>query len=119
MSDDEAPLGVPAAEYEDAGRELRSYVTGYLLALVLTGTAFAIVWLDLASGATALLLLGALALAQAVVHFRYFLHIDLGKSHRDDLLLILFTALIVLLMVGGTIWILYDQHLRMMAPAAP
>ncbi|MFD2031841.1 cytochrome o ubiquinol/quinol oxidase subunit IV [Ancylobacter dichloromethanicus] len=51
---------------------------------------------------------------QAVVHLRYFLHIDLQRSHRDDLLLILFTVLILIIMVSGTIWILYDQHIRMM-----
>lgn len=40
-------------------------------------------------------------LAQIAAHFRFFLHIDLWKLHRDDLMLIFFTALIILLMVGG------------------
>ncbi|WP_370526767.1 cytochrome o ubiquinol/quinol oxidase subunit IV, partial [Salipiger sp. PrR007] len=53
-------------------------------------------------------------LAQIAAHFRFFLHIDLWRSHRDDLMLILFTALIILLMVGGTKWILFDQWSRMM-----
>jgi cytochrome o ubiquinol oxidase operon protein cyoD len=57
--------------------------------------------------------LALLALVQIVVHFRFFMHIDLRKSHRDDLQLILFTALIIGLMVGGTIWILASQHARM------
>ncbi|GGC47236.1 cytochrome o ubiquinol oxidase subunit IV [Chelatococcus reniformis] len=109
------PADTPPSEYEDEGRERLSYVVGLVLALLLTTGAFAVVWLDLLSGGAALAALGLLALVQAVVHLRYFLHIDLARSHRDDLLLILFTVLILLIMVSGTIWILYDQHIRMMA----
>ncbi|MBB3772735.1 cytochrome o ubiquinol oxidase operon protein cyoD [Angulomicrobium tetraedrale] len=108
------PADLPAVDHDEEGRERRSYVIGLVLALVLTTGAFAVVWLDLLSGAAALGALGLLALVQAVVHLRFFLHIDLQRSHRDDLLLILFTVLILLIMVSGTIWILYDQHMRMM-----
>jgi cytochrome o ubiquinol oxidase operon protein cyoD len=108
------PADLPPSEYEDEGRERLSYVVGLVLALLLTTGAFAVVWLDLLSGGAALAALGLLALVQAVVHLRYFLHIDLARSHRDDLMLILFTVLILLIMVAGTIWILYDQHIRMM-----
>ena len=55
-----------------------------------------------------------LALLQIVAHFRYFLHIDLQKSHRDDLQLILFTGLIIGLMVAGSLWIIFNQNQRMM-----
>ncbi|WP_428029127.1 cytochrome o ubiquinol oxidase subunit IV [Ancylobacter sp.] len=108
------PADMPPAEYEDEGRERRSYVVGVILALLLTTAAFAVVWLDILSGGAALAALGLLALVQAIVHLRYFLHIDLERSHRDDLMLILFTVLILLIMVSGTVWILYDQHVRMM-----
>lgn len=105
----------PTLDQAEEGRERRSYVIGLVLALVLTTGAFAVVWFDLFSGGAALAALGLLALVQAVVHLRYFLHIDLERSHRDDLLLILFTVLILIIMVSGTIWILYDQHSRMMS----
>lgn len=97
-----------------SSNEHRSYFIGLLLALVLTLIAFGLVWLKLVTGTQALAVLGALALVQVVVHLSFFLHIDLGKSHRDDLMLILFTSLILLLIVAGTIWILWDQHARMM-----
>ncbi|MXP27138.1 cytochrome-c oxidase [Altererythrobacter indicus] len=54
-----------------------------------------------------------LALVQILCHFRYFLHIDLKKSHRDDLQLILFTGLILCLMVGGSWWVISSQFARM------
>jgi len=49
-----------------------------------------------------------------IVHFRFFLHISLGRSSRDDLQLILFSTLIVVLMVSGTIVILMNLNERMM-----
>ncbi len=108
------PADLPPGEYEDEARERLSYVIGLVLALLLTTGAFGLVWFQLVKGGTALAGLGLLAFLQALVHLRYFLHIDLAKSHRDDLKLILFTVLILLVMVSGTIWILYDLHFRMM-----
>ena len=55
-----------------------------------------------------------LALVQMVVHFRFFLHISFRKSARDDLQLILFSTLIVILMVSGTLVILFNLRARMM-----
>lgn len=94
-------------------RDLRQYIVGYAAALGLTLVSFALVWQGLVAWLTALSVLSVLAIVQIIVHFHFFLHIDLEKSHRDDLYLILFTVLIVALMVAGTIWILYDQHARM------
>ena len=94
--------------------EIRSYLTGYALALALTCVAFASVhWRSFIPATTLCIVLG-LALVQMVVHFRYFLHISLRKSARDDLLLILFSTLIVVLMVSGTLVILFNLRERMM-----
>ncbi|TXN19976.1 cytochrome-c oxidase [Methylobacterium sp. WL9] len=94
--------------------DLITYGVGYGLALLLTCLAFALVYWRWASGATALGLVYALALVQAIVHVRCFLHIDLKRSARDDLQLILFSTLIVLLMVGGTLVVLFNLRMRMM-----
>jgi cytochrome o ubiquinol oxidase operon protein cyoD len=94
--------------------EIRSYAVGYGLALALTGAAFALVrWPAFAAGAT-LALVFVLALVQMAVHFRFFLHIGFRKAQRDNLLLIVFSALIVILMVSGTLVILSNLRGRMM-----
>ncbi|MGA9575826.1 MAG: cytochrome C oxidase subunit IV family protein [Lysobacterales bacterium] len=94
--------------------EIRSYAIGYGLALALTGAAFATVhWPGFARTTNLAIVLG-LALVQMVVHFRFFLHISLRKSARDELYLILFSTLIVILMVSGTLIILLNLRVRMM-----
>jgi cytochrome o ubiquinol oxidase operon protein cyoD len=52
-------------------------------------------------------------LAQVVVQFRYFLHINLSLQKREDLLLILFSVLLLAIMAGGTIWIMANLAHRM------
>lgn len=95
-------------------RELRSYLVGFGLAIVLSAIAFGCVAWDGWTRATDLWVIAVTAIVQMIVHLRYFLHINLSKSKRDDLQLILFSILVIILMVGGTIWILENQRERMM-----
>lgn len=104
---------LPDSEAESPRQEYREYCIGGVLALVLTLIAFGLVASEWFGSLTRLIVITVLAAIQVVVHFRYFLHIDLRRSHRDELQLILFTALILLLMAGGTIWILWNLHFRM------
>ena len=97
----------------DYAHELRSYLIGFGLALILTLGPFAlVVWGDLTAGTT-LTILGVCALVQMVVHLRFFLHIDLSRQKREDLQLILFSVLLLMLMAIGTIWIMSNLSTRM------
>ncbi|WP_298809923.1 cytochrome C oxidase subunit IV family protein [uncultured Sphingomonas sp.] len=95
-------------------RETLTYLIGYALALVLTLGAFAVVKWPVAAGGTTLAIILGLALVQVVVQFRCFLHVSFARSAREDLLLVLFAALIVALMVSGTLVILFNLRARMM-----
>lgn len=96
------------------GRELRDYVIGMVMALILTGTAFILMVEKLWPVRTRFIVIVICAILQLLVHFRYFLHIDLKKSHRDDLQLILFSGFIIALMVGGMLWVVFSENMRMM-----
>ena len=99
---------------DDYRTELRSYVVGVMLAVLLSAVAFGIVANGTISRTATLWTVAMTAVAQVVVHFRFFLHINLSASKRDDLQLIVFSLLIVALMAGGTMWILADLKTRMM-----
>lgn len=101
----------PAA---DARRERRSYIWGLALAVLLTAAAFGLAVFKILAGTPLLVAIGVLALVQIAVQFRFFLHVDLSRSKREDLQLILFTGLLVLIMVGGSLWIMTNLDQRMM-----
>lgn len=96
-------------------RDFHAYLWGIALALVLTLVPFALVNWATMRGLPLLCVIGALGLVQMVVHFRFFLHIGL-RQKRDDLQLILFSTLLLIIMVGGTIWIMANLAMRMTLP---
>jgi cytochrome o ubiquinol oxidase operon protein cyoD len=92
----------------------RSYATGFILAIVLTILAFVLVMSGaLPRSATLFGIFGA-AIVQMLVHLHYFLHLDTSSAARWNVLALLFTLLIMILFVGGTIWIMYNLSYRMM-----
>lgn len=95
-------------------QETLTYVVGYSLALLLTFIAFGLVWLRLLSGQAALYTVLGLGVAQMLVHFRCFLHVDLKRNARADLQLLLFSGLIIAMMVGGTLVVIFNLYHRMM-----
>jgi cytochrome o ubiquinol oxidase operon protein cyoD len=104
------PADDQAAEF---WRELRSYLYGILLAFALTGVPFALVYWSAIPRYWIFVAIGVLGVIQVAVHFRFFLHIDPPRQKRDDLHLMLFSALILTMMTGGTIWILANLAVRM------
>ncbi len=97
---------------------LRSYVWGVGLALLLTLVPFALVYWAALPRFSLLIVIGVLAVAQMVVHFRFFLHIGF-RENREDLQLILFSTLLLIIMIGGTIWIMYSLAQRMTMTMLP
>lgn len=96
-------------------QDFRSYAWGVGLALLLTVVPFALVHWQTIPRMGLLIAVGGCALLQMMVHFRFFLHIGF-KENRDDLQLILFSTLLLLIMVSGTLWIMGSLALRMGMP---
>ena len=92
----------------------KSYATGFVLSIVLTGIAFALVVTGALSRPLVLMGLIGAAVFQILVHLHYFLHLDTSSAARWNVLALLFTLLIMILFVGGTLWIMYNLDYRMM-----
>jgi cytochrome o ubiquinol oxidase operon protein cyoD len=65
------------------------------------------------SPTNALLVITITAVLQVLVHLRFFLHLSFTKSPRENLLAIVFTGVLLLLMLGGSFWIMFDLDRRM------
>jgi cytochrome o ubiquinol oxidase operon protein cyoD len=94
---------------------LRSYLLGLAMASMLTAAAFALVMGRAFGPRGTLVAITALAVLQVAVHLRYFLQLQFKRSSRDRLLSLVFTAILLALMIGGTVWVLYDLRYRMMS----
>ncbi len=93
---------------------LKSYLTGFGLALMLTAIPFALVMQGTVSASVALAAIFVAGIVQILVHLHYFLHLDASSAARWNVLALIFTLLIMVLFVGGTLWIMYTLNYRMM-----
>lgn len=107
------PPDIPSDTRDDPARERRRSLLGLVSSALLTAAAFALVIAHPFARPVLTACIGGLALIQIACQFYFFLHIDLKRSHRDDLQLVLFTGLVILLMVGGSMWIMSNQHAMM------
>ena len=92
----------------------RGYITGFVLALILTLIPFGIVAYGSLSEGMMLIVIAVAAVLQLVVHLRFFLHLDMSAEQRWNTISILFSALIMVVMVGGTMWLFYSLYVRHM-----
>ena len=95
-------------------RTAKPYLIGIVLALIVTAIAFGIVAFGAMERQTALIVIAALAVIQILVHLRFFLHIDFSTTPRENLIALAFAAVLICIMVGGSLWIMFDLYHRMM-----
>lgn len=94
-------------------RTVRPYLIGLALALTLTAIPFVLVATGALSKATTLGVIIAAALTQILVHLRFYLHIG-SSTPRENLVALAFACVLIFIMIGGTLWIMFDLYNRMM-----
>jgi len=95
---------------------LRSYITGFALSLTLTLVPFVLVLYHILGRGALFAGIVASALLQLVIQLGFFLHVSLDASGRPRLFSFLFTAVMVLIVVLGSLWIMHDLNYFMMDP---
>jgi cytochrome o ubiquinol oxidase operon protein cyoD len=93
---------------------LQGYVLGFVFAAVLTAASFYVVRTPLIWGPGIPAALIALAIAQIGIHLVFFLHITTAPDNTNNILALAFGMLIVLLIIGGSVWIMGWLNHRMM-----
>ncbi len=94
---------------------VKSYAIGFVLSVILTVIPFYLVMNPSLPKDMTLLIIIAFAVIQIVVHLYYFLHLDTSKAARSSVTSFLFTALVIALLVGLSLWIMFSIHTSMMA----
>jgi cytochrome o ubiquinol oxidase operon protein cyoD len=93
---------------------MRSYLVGFILSVVLTAIPFWLVMSGAASpGWTAAIVIVA-AVVQILVHTVCFLHVNTQAEGGWTLVAYVFTGVIVLITILGSLWIMYHLNTNMM-----
>ncbi len=108
---DIAPGFMDAPDLREA---VQSYVIGFVLAVLLTAASFYVLYTDLIWGPGIPVALGVLAVAQIGVHLVFFMHITTAPDNTNNVLALAFGVLIVVLIIGGSLWIMAHLNDRLM-----
>ncbi|TXM90849.1 cytochrome o ubiquinol oxidase subunit IV [Methylobacterium sp. WL30] len=97
----------------------KSYMTGFVLSVILTAIPFWLVMSDVLGNAvhTSLIIM-AFAVVQIVVHMIYFLHMNTKSEGGWTILALIFTLTLVVITLTGSIWVMYHLNTNMM-PTSP
>jgi cytochrome o ubiquinol oxidase subunit IV len=96
------------------GPEIRSYVYGLVIAIVLTVAAFWALHTPLIYGPGIMMAIVALAVAQMGIHLVYFLHLTTAPDNINNALALAFGVLMVGLIVFGSVWVMAHLNHNMM-----
>ena len=93
----------------------RSYMTGFVLSVVLTAVPFLLVATRVipSPGYTAAIVL-ACALVQILVHMVFFLHLTPKAEGGWILISTVFTVILVVITLAGSLWIIFHLNRNMM-----
>lgn len=97
------------------GGTLRGYLTGFVLAVILTIIPFWLVMGHVIDNRTVtIFIVLALAAIQICVHIVYFLHLDTRSEGGWNMLAFIFSAVLVIIVLGASIWVMYHENTNMM-----
>ncbi len=92
-----------------------SYIKGFLWSALLTAVPFGLVMAGgFASPVATALVVVAFAVVQIIVHVVYFLHMTSRAEAGWTMLALMFTVVVVVVMLSGSIWVMYHLTTNMM-----
>ncbi|VFP80665.1 cytochrome o ubiquinol oxidase subunit IV [Candidatus Erwinia haradaeae] len=104
----------PTQKNSDTCSDLKTYLRGFILSIILTVIPFWVVITHTGSKNTVLSLAIICAIIQVFVHLICFLHLNRKSEEGWNLIAILFAALIVLIIIIGSLWIMWNLNYNMM-----
>ncbi|MEM6580953.1 MAG: cytochrome o ubiquinol oxidase subunit IV [Pseudomonadota bacterium] len=97
---------------ENHDPKLGSYLIGFVLAVVLTAIPFTLVAMNALSTAGLFATIAIAGIVQVFVHLKFFLHLSLKHTPSENILALAFAGVLVMIMIGGTLWIMFNIGFR-------
>ena len=92
----------------------KTYMIGFLLSVVLTAIPFWLVMTEALAPQTTGLVITAFAVVQIIVHMIFFLHMNHKSEGGWNMLALIFTIVVVVIAVAGSVWVMYHLNVNMM-----
>lgn len=104
---------------EEIKKEYHGTLTAYLMglfgSLILTLTSFYLVWTSALAKTTLIWTVIGLAIIQAAIQLVFFMHLGKEEKPRWETISFFFMLACVIIIVLGSLWIMYDLNNRVMS----
>jgi cytochrome o ubiquinol oxidase subunit IV len=94
----------------------KSYTVGFVLSMILTLISFYMVSQHILAGWTLGLTISVLAIVQLIVQLAFFMNLGKEAKPRWNTIIFIFMALVVGIIVFGSLWNMWDLDKRVMVP---
>lgn len=92
---------------------VQSYVIGYVLSLIFTFIPYYMVVNQVISGSVLLAIILSVAVLQMIIQIVFFLHLGRGPKPLYNVVFFISTVGIILIVVGGSMWIMHHLNYNM------
>ncbi|AAK85960.2 MULTISPECIES: cytochrome o ubiquinol oxidase subunit IV [Agrobacterium] len=93
----------------------KSYMIGFVLSVILTAIPFWLVMGGVLENKTLLVIaIMGLGVIQIFVHMIYFLHMDTRSEGGWTFMALIFTVVVLLITLSGSLWVMYNMNKNMM-----
>ena len=113
---EDRPIGSQAGPPRNLAAEVRGYVLGLALSIVLTAATFWAAGTHLIYGPGIVMAVVVLAIAQMGIHLVFFLHLTTAPDNTNNVLALAFGILIAGLIVFGSLWVMAHLNHNMIPP---
>lgn len=110
-------MRVVDTQHEVGQGSLMSYTSGFVSSIILTIAAYQLVVNHVLAGWALIFTILGLAVVQLLVQLLYFLHLGRESKPRWNLVVFGFMLLVVVIIAGGSLWIMKNLNYRTMSPA--
>jgi cytochrome o ubiquinol oxidase operon protein cyoD len=102
------------SQKDDYNKAVLRYCVGAVLSSIITGIVYMIVMGESVNGAVLMVaIIMALAVVQLIVQLYFFLHVTEGEKPRWQLHTFWFSAIMILIIVIGSIWVMRNLDYNM------
>jgi cytochrome o ubiquinol oxidase operon protein cyoD len=101
-------------DHEESHGSAKGYMIGFALSVVLTAIPFWLVMTHSLSNALTAFVIMGFAAVQMVVHMIFFLHMNRRAEGGWSIMALMFTIVIVVIALSGSLWVMYHMNQNMM-----
>ncbi|WGS66209.1 cytochrome o ubiquinol oxidase subunit IV [Enterobacteriaceae bacterium ET-AT1-13] len=93
---------------------VKNYLFGFIISVILTTIPFILIKYEFLNIKINTFIIIIMAILQIITHFKFFLHLNTSNQEKFNLITLIFTLIVILILIFGSIWIMFNLNKNML-----